>query len=208
MSRTRATGVLLFLAVPLVLVLLLRMPLGLPASVLAGIAIMATHGLVARPFMERHLAERCFWCGRDLPAGGLPAPFRSRSRTIAARACGLEHAERTAAFARIAAAGRAVAIVLIAIPVAVYVLNAVLAIGGREFLPLDAARLIFKVPVAAAVVTASFAWPLGARLDREPAIDVPPHNLSLLGIGWTLWVFRIVGLYWLGDAVWRAISRA
>jgi hypothetical protein len=27
--------------------------------------------------------------------------------------------------------------------------------------------------------------------------------LALLGIGRTLWVFRLVGAWWIADAVWR-----
>ena len=43
------------------------------------------------------------------------------------------------------------------------------------------------------------------RLTREPAIDLPSHNLSLLGVATTLWVFRIVGLFWLVQAAWNAL---
>lgn len=205
MSSTRLTGAFLFLFIPLVLVLYLRMPLGLAGSVPLGIVIMLAHRRIARPFMDRHLARRCFWCGCDLAGTGVPAPFRSRNETIDARACRVPHADRVLAFARMAAAGRAAGVVLIVLPVLVYLANALLTIVGRGFLPLDAARLVFKIPIALAVVTASFAWPLGSRLAREPAIDFAVHNLSLLGIRWTLWVFRIVGLFWLGQALWSAM---
>jgi hypothetical protein len=205
MSRTRLAGALLFLFIPLVLVLYLRMPLGIAGSVLPGIVIMLAHRRIARPFMDRHLADRCFWCGCDLPGTGVPAPFRSRRETIAARACSVGHANRVTAFARMTGATRPAGIVLIILPVLVYLANALLSIAGWGFLALDTARLVFKVPIALAVVTASFAWPLGSRLAREPAIDFPAHNLSLLGVRWTLWVFRIVGLFWLGQAVWNAM---
>jgi hypothetical protein len=204
MSPTRAAGALLFLFIPLVLVLFLRMPLGQPASILTGLVLMIAHPRFARPFMWRHLAERCFWCGRDLAAPGIPAPFRSGQRTVAAETCSRTHAARVTAFGRTMAAGRLAAFALIAIPVVVYLANALLTIVGWGFLPLDTARTMFKVPIALAVVTASFAWPLGFRLARDPTIDFPAHNLSLLGVGWTLQIFRIVGLWWLVDAAWRA----
>jgi len=160
---------------------------------------------VARPFMERHLGRRCFWCGRDLAGPGVPAPFRSRGETIEARACSGTHADRLIAFARTIAAGRLVVFLLIVLPVLIYLGNAILTVAGHGFLPLDTARAAFKIPIAVAVVTVSFAWPLGAKLSREPAIDVPAHNLSLLGVSWTLWVFRIVGLFWLSQAAWSAL---
>ena len=205
MSRTRLTGALFFLFIPLVLVLYLRMPLGLPGSVFLGMVLMFTHPLIARPFMNRHLARRCFWCGRDLSGPGVPAPFRSRRETIEARACSGTHADWLIAFARMVAALRLVVFLLIFLPVSIYLANALLTITGHGFLPLETARAAFKIPIAVAVVTLSFAWPLGSRLTREPAIDFPAHNLSLLGVAATLWVFRIVGLFWLGQALWNAL---
>jgi len=205
MSRTRLAGILLFLFVPTVLVLYLRMPFGLAPSVLSGIAIMLLHRRVARPFMDRHLSERCYWCGCDLSGPGVAAPFRAGRETIAARTCDQGHAAALVTFARSVAASRWILGTLILIPVAAYLGNAFLAMAGRAPLSFDAARWIFKVPIAVAVVGLSLGWPLGLSSDREPAIDFPAHNLSLLGVSWTLWVFRVVGLVWLVQAMWAAL---
>jgi hypothetical protein len=193
-------GLLLFLFIPLVLVLYLRMPLGLAPSILGGIAIMVAHRFVARPWMERHLAERCFWCGR----AGAPveAGFTSKGATIAARACTDDHRDDLHAFAHVVATAKPLLALLILVPVALYLLNALAAIAGKTIVPLEAAAWGFKIPIALAVVTLSFAWPLGRFLSREPAIDFPVHNLFLLGVNTTFWVFRIVGLFWLGQGVW------
>src|ERR1044071_840378 len=59
----RARGLLLFLPVPLVLALFTRLPLGVPASVALGTALMLTHRWYARPFALRHASARCLWCG-------------------------------------------------------------------------------------------------------------------------------------------------
>ena len=118
------TGVLLFLFIPLVLARYLRLPLGLPGSVVLGAAFMVAHRFVARPFMDRHLLRRCFWCGSDLSAPGVPAPFRSRGETIEARACSGTHADRLITFARIVAAARLVVFLLILLPVLIYLGNA------------------------------------------------------------------------------------
>jgi hypothetical protein len=207
MSRTRLAGILLFLFIPAVLVLYLRMPFGLAPSVLSGIAIMVLHRRVARPFMDRHLAARCFWCGCDLAGPGLATPFRSAKETIAARTCGVGHAGRLSAFARAVSAWRWILAASILIPVLAYLGNALLAMAERAPLSLDAARWMFKVPIAAAVVGLSLAWPLGRAFANDPAIDFPAHNLSLLGVSWTLWVFRVVGIVWLAQAfsaLWSA----
>jgi hypothetical protein len=107
----------------------------------------------------------------------------------------------------VVAAAKPALAVAIFVPLAAYLINALLAIGGRAPLSLDAARWVFKIPIAAAVVVLSFAWPYGRTMSREPAIDFPVHNLSLLGARWTLWVFRLVGLFWLGQALYEAIRR-
>ena len=193
-------GLLLFLFIPLVLVLYLRMPLGLAPSVLGGIAIMVAHRFVARPWMERHLADRCFWCGRT--GAPVEASFASKGTTIAARACTERHRDDLHAFGRTVATAKPALALLILVPVVLYLLNALTAIAGRTIVPIESAAWGFKIPIALAVVTLSFAWPLGRSSSRRPAIDFPVHNLFLLGVNTTFWVFRIVGLFWLGQGVW------
>jgi hypothetical protein len=196
----RAAGVLLFLFIPLVLVLYLRMPLGPAASLGLGVAIMIGHRFVARPWFLAHLADRCFWCGA--PRAGAASPFSSKGEAIAARACGEDHAGRILAFARLVARARLPLAILILVPVAAYLVNGLASVAGLPSVGWEAARWGFKVPIAAAVVTLSFAWPAGRRLTSPPAVDFPVHNLFLLGIGNTLWVFRVVGLWWLVEAAW------
>ena len=202
MSRVRLAGLLLFAFIPLVLVLFLRTPVGLAPSIVLGVAIMLGHRFVAAPFMRRHIGARCFWCGMDLAGPGVATPFRSLGEAIPARACTGEHAGHLEAFARVVAAVRPALVVLVLMPVAGYLVLAAAAIAGSTLVPLEAARWAFKIPIAAAVVALSFGWPLGRMLRRNPAIDLPAHNLSLLGVQWTLWIFRIVGLFWLGQGLW------
>ena len=209
MSSVRLTGALLFLPIPVVLALYLRRPLGLAPSIVLGVGIMVSHRFVARPFMDRGLSRRCYWCGRDLDGPGADASFVSRGEPVAARACDARHADDTIAFARAVGRARVPLAALIVLPVLVYLGIAVLAIVHRSPLAMDNAAWLFKVPVASAVVALSFLWPLGRRTDAPPSIDFPPHNLALLGVRNTLWIFRIVGLIWLGQAVLagaRAIS--
>lgn len=200
-----ARGVGLFLFIPIVLILYLRLPFGLAPSVLTGIAIMLGHRFLARPFMDRHLRSRCFWCGRAIEDEGLDAPFRSRGSVVAARVCSSVHGARIAAFARTVAAARPLLAAMILVPLAFYLVNALATIAGRPIVALDAARWWFKIPIATAVVALSFVWPAGARIDRPPSIDFPVHNLFLLGVRNTLWVFRLVGLWWLGDGLVRSM---
>ena len=45
------------------------------------------------------------------------------------------------------------------------------------------------------MVTASFTYPLAAE-RRPPAVPFPVHNFFLLGVRPLLWIFRIVGVWW------------
>ena len=206
MSRASLTGALLFLPIPVVLVLYLRRPLGLGPSIVLGVAIMFGHRFVARPFMDRWISRRCFWCGCLFEGAGVEAPFRSRNETIPARTCCTGHADDLNGFARAVSRGRHGLKALIVLPVFIYLGIALLTLAHASPIAIDGAVWLFKVPVAAAVVGLSFLWPLGRRVALPPAIDFPPHNLALLGVRNMLWIFRVVGLFWLAQAVWGAAS--
>lgn len=203
----RLQGALLFLFIPAVLMLYLRMPLGVAPSILIGITLMVGHRFLARPFLTRHLAERCFWCGRVLGVAALDVPFTSRGESVGAKACAERCRLRLDAFTRFTSAARPLLAALILAPVAIYLVNALGWIVGVAGIPAGAARWIFKAPIALAVVATSFAYPLGPRLGRASAVDFPVHNLFLLGVGNTLWVFRIVGLYWLAEGSFHLVRR-
>ncbi len=55
---------------PAVLFLFTQMPFGVVPSVAAGLGLMMTHPLYARPWALRHAPRRCLWCGGSLAAGG------------------------------------------------------------------------------------------------------------------------------------------
>jgi hypothetical protein len=59
------------------------------------------------------------------------------------------------------------------------------------------------VIVAATVVTASLGYLLVREPDARLRCPFPLHNLLLLGIRHTLWIFRVVGAWWLLNAVSR-----
>jgi len=201
------SGLFLFLFIPAVLALYLAMPLGPAASLALGVSIMVGHGFLARPYLRRHLDRRCFWCSGPAKADAREASFRSRGSVVRARACSPLCAERILSFARVVSAWRPILLALVVAPVALYLVNGATVVVWGRGVSFEAARWGFKVPIAAAVVGLSFAWPSGRAMRRDPAIDFPPHNLFLLGIGNTLWVFRIVGLWWLLSALWAALPR-
>jgi hypothetical protein len=207
--RLRSTGLLLFLFIPVVLVLLLVQPLGPLPSLLLAIVLMLGHRFVAQPFSERHRLERCLWCGRDVPAGiGEPVPVvRPNGRVVEYQTC--SPAERSCAgrwlgLHRLATDNALLIRLAIVLPLLnLLLVDLALSFLGRSWMSHEVASLVFRGVIALAVVSISFLYlrrrpqPGGEWIAPAKRFPFPPHNLSLLGAGWTLWIFRIVGVWWL-----------
>ena len=203
-----ATGVLLFLFIPLVLFLYVRHPEPVALSLAAGVLLMLGHRFLARPFMERVLPVRCVWCGRVLPpaAGAEPRGetatlgLRKGERTLAARCC-TRHKEPAARFFSFLQTWRWPLRLGIFVPL-LFLLVALAAHAAGQPAPVPLATTWFKLIVGVTVNLAAFGY-LAARLGREPVpVPFPVHNFFLLGVRALLWVFRLVGIWW----IWQGLS--
>ncbi len=206
---TRALGLLLFLPVPLVLWLFTRAPVGVPGSMGLGIVLMVTHRLYARPFALRHAPVRCLWCGGAARAGPR-LEVRDPLGAMTWRACGAEHAERSArllgwadAHARSLQAG-ILGTLLSFLPLSLA--------ADRGYLDgathLDAVNL-FRFVIAVCVLTLALRFGSAA----PPALDqlrapFPLHLQALIGSAAVLWLFRLVGSWWLVLAAFHVLRRA
>ncbi len=194
--RLMIHGALLFLFIPLVLFLYLRQPLGPAPSILVGLAIMFGHRFVAAPWMARHATERCLWCGR---AGRMDHLFEvvasGQVRSVAA--CSQRHRNDAARFLTFVARWRAPIALGIFGPLLVLLVGSLAVAAGRPFLAPAWNVWQFRTLVAITVVLTSLAY----RVVVGPADPLrsafPLHNLFLLGIRNTLWIFRLVGAWWL-----------
>ncbi len=199
-------GVLLFLFIPLVLVLLVRQPLGPGWSVGLGLVVMGSHRFVAAPWMAKFADLRCLWCGR-VGATGVPLSVEASGRAWTMRACSTRHAASIVRFLRFLDRCRVFIAAGIFPPLVVLIVDSLAAAAGHPLLPPGAGALQFRVIVAFTVVTASVAY---RRESADPGLAAlccpfPLHNLFLLGIGKTLWVFRLVGAWWLADGAVRLL---
>jgi hypothetical protein len=197
--RLALHGLLLFLFIPLVLVLYLRQPLGPVRSILVGLLIMFGHRFLAAPWMERHATERCLWCGRGLRARNGVRTFevhtRGGQRTCAA--CNDAHFDLAGRFLTFVWRHRPPIAAGIFVPLVVLLVASLALAAGHPLLPQEWNTWQFKTIVALTVVLTSLAYRTVSHPDMTLRTPFPLHNLFLLGIRNTLWVFRLVGAWWL-----------
>jgi hypothetical protein len=198
-------GVLLFLFIPLVLFLLVRQPAGPGWSVAIGLAIMFGHRFLAAPWMAKFADVRCLWCGRV--GAGRTLPVVASGRTWQMTACSDSHGMQVTRFLGFVFRFRASIGLGIFLPLAWLVVASLAAAAGWPLLPHATNALAFRVVVAATVVAASIAPFAFAFAAPAPPLrcPFPLHNLFLLGIRNVLWVFRIIGAWWLIDGLLRLV---
>ncbi len=224
--RITLQGLLLFLFIPLVLVLFLRQPIGPGLSVLLGLLLMFGHRFVAGPWARRHALDRCAWCGgaaklevRATSEGGQaklelrPTPESRQAIEVEAGggtwrlvACSEGHRASVARFLTFARRAHLPIAAGIFVPLVVLLAATLAGAAGWPILSHDTTALQFRVIVAVTVVSASLGYLLVREPDERLRFPFPLHNLLLLGIRQTLWVFRIVGAWWILDGIRRVGS--
>ncbi len=217
--KTRLAGILLFLPVPLVLWLFTRMPFGVVPSLAAGILLMGTHRLYARPFALRRAPQRCLWCGGSVAGTAEPAFLvEEPGARTGWRACRAAHFGSVRAVLGWAHRRKHVLRIGILGAVAVFLASALLA----EFhvlgpiVPQDASAF-FRAVVALLVLPLGWLGPragpsvgpsVGPSPKNEPLrAPFPVHIQALVGTVIVIWLFRLVGILWLVQAAAYAVGR-
>jgi hypothetical protein len=211
--RLTIQGASLFLFIPLVLFLYLRQPLGPVPSIVVGLVIMFGHRFAAAPWMARHATERCLWCGRHLQPEPMVAQdfcpaihVMSAGREQRMAACSPRHRDDAGRFLTFVARCRAPIAIGIFVPLLILLLGTLVVAAGHPLLAQQWNAWQFKTIVALTVVTTSLAYHT-VRYPVEPLRSpFPLHNLFLLGIRNTLWVFRLVGAWWLVAGILQVLD--
>jgi hypothetical protein len=192
--RLQATGVLLFLFIPLVLFLFVRHPEPVGLSLVAGVALMVGHRFLARPYMARALAGKCLWCNRALPAESETLELQTAAGPLTARCCP-GHRTPAARFFALAFAWRLVLRIGIFLPLLLLLGGLALTAAGRT-VPLPAITALFQLVVGLTVNVAALG-PFVGKVRERTAVPFPVHNFFLLGVRNLLWIFRLVGIWWI-----------
>ena len=193
--KVQAAGVLLFLFIPVVLFLYVRHPEPIAASLVAGVVLMVGHRLLARPYMERVLPVKCVWCNRVPPAEGGEA---LELRSIQARCCP-GHRQPAAKFFSFLDSWRWVLRAGIFLPLLLLLVTLAAAAFGVEP-PVEEIIAFFKLAIGITVNLAAFGY-LFVQGRSPVAVPFPVHNFFLLGVRNLLWVFRLVGIWW----IWQGL---
>jgi hypothetical protein len=192
--RLQLAGVFLFLFIPLVLFLFVRHPRPVGLSLAAGVLLMVGHRFLARPYMARALAAKCLWCNRALPATSESLELATGAGPLSARCCP-GHREPAARFFAFADAWKLPLRAGIFLPLLLLLGSLAAAALGRA-VPLPSITALFQLVVGVTVNLAALGPWLGRPVERA-AVPFPVHNFFLLGVRNLLWIFRLVGIWWI-----------
>jgi hypothetical protein len=194
-------GVLLFLFIPLVLFLFVRHPEPVGLSLAAGVALMIVHRFLARRYLARVMPWKCVWCNRMLAEGpaGSTLELLSGGRTLRARCCP-EHRKPASKFFTFLHAWRWPLRLGIFVPL-LFLLTALAASAAGQPAPVVLSTAWFKLVVGVTVNVAALGY-FASREQPPLSVPFPIHNFFLLGVRNLLWVFRLVGLWW----IWQGLA--
>ena len=203
-------GVVLFLFIPAVLYLFVAHPAPVGASVAAGLLLMIGHRFLARPYMLAARPYKCVWCNRvfDEGAGAGRVPHRAVELAQGGDAPPLEllacaaHVERTRRFFAFVDRCRQPLRLGIGLPLGL-LLGSLVAYSAGIGDWTERATALFRLSVGLSVQLAALGPWLGAPREQSAAA-FPVHNFYLLGVGAILWIFRLVGIWWIvaGGSYW------
>ena len=208
--RATVLGVVLFLFIPLVLYLFVAHPSPVAGSLAAGLVLMAGHRFLARPFMLATRPYKCVWCNRffDESAGGDRSPARAVELAQGGALPALElltcpaHVEPTRRFFAFVELCRQPLRIGIGLPLGL-LLGSLVALSAGLGDWTESATALFRLSVGLSVHLAALGPWLGAPREQSRAA-FPVHNFYLLGIRAILWIFRLVGVWWIvaGGSYW------
>jgi hypothetical protein len=193
-------GVALFLFIPAVLFLFVVHPAPVAGSFALGAALMVGHRFLAGPYFRAIRETNCAWCHRAFGVARPPAhalDLAAGGETLALFACPA-HVEPTRRFFDFLDRARWPLRIGIALPLGLLV-AALLAASFGHADDLEPATELFRFAVGLTVQFAALGPWAGAPAPTATAA-FPVHNVYLLGVRAILWIFRLVGLWWIVSA--------
>jgi hypothetical protein len=169
---------------------------------------MLGHRFIARPFMMKHGESRCIWSGEPLPEKKALFHITDGKDKVILYGTNLKNKENALRFFNFLYKFRFIIKPAILLTLLWYLVSVIMYQSSNKliYLSLDSLILIFKMIIAFTVVSVSILYRFGKYDDNVKSI-FPVHNLSLLGIFWTLWIFRVVGAFWIAEGILNIIGK-
>lgn len=199
MDTLRLQGILLFLFIPVVLGLFVLHPEPIAGSLAAGVLLMVGHRFLARPYMLRALPRKCLWCNGLLaqdtgPGRAVEIPLETAGGPLGARACA-DHAAPLRKYLTCLDDKRWFLRLGIFVPL-LALLGCLMLAALHRNPPLEEVTALFRLVVGITVNIAAvgYLW----QSPRSPTtVPFPAHNFTLLGVRNLIWIFRLVGVWWI-----------
>lgn len=191
-----ALGWCLFLFIPFVLFLFVQHPRPIALSLIFGVAIMFGHKFLARPYMRQVREKKCLWCNRTLGDLEFHTIFLKNmgKETLETRFC-THHKAFGAKFFNFTYMQRHILRMGIFFPLTALLGAMMFAVFGYEKI-LEPLTFFFKLCVGLSVNWAAFGYLLTRDKGDSAQTVFPLHNFYLIGIRNILWLFRVIGVYW------------
>ena len=195
--RVYMEGVALFLFIPLTLFIMLVFPLGILLSLLTAIALIGSHRFIARPYMMKNKEHKCLWCNM-IPEKMVHSTIivKEGQKELTFNACQEKCQQEIIKFFSFTGNYGQWIKWCIIIPLFLYIVGSLLLLSGFYHWDIKWNKVFFKGIIAFCVIVISIVYKIKTK-SKELSFPLPIHNLLLLGIRNTLWIFRIVGVWWL-----------
>ncbi len=190
----RTVGLVLFLFIPVVLYCFVAQPEPLGWSLAVGLVLMFGHRFLAVPYMQRVAPHMCIWCQRWWHDSARMAVLHLHNVPTPIRTCP-HHRSPTARFFALIWKWRRGLQLGIFVPLGILLVSiALAAFGGPDWRSVTTPA--FKLIIGGVVNAAALGY-LWETVPPAIGASFPMHNFYLIGIRNILWVFRIVGIFWI-----------
>ena len=209
-TAEKILGFALFAFIPVVLYLFVAHPEPLWGSLAAGVGLMLGHRFLARPYMGRVRERKCLWCNRMPPSGAggdqggaAEIPLATGAGLVRARTCPAHRlpAARFLGFVHTLRMplrlGIFLPLLVLLVALGAAAAGAFEAAAGSVWV--RGATAAFQLVVGITVSAAAWGF-VGARVPvpgEEIPVPFPAHNFFLLGLRTLVWIFRLVGAWWI-----------
>ncbi len=147
--------------------------------------------------MNKYKHLKCLWCGKTFEKPPVVMGIDGVSFSV----CSEKHRDLVLKFCLFVDKFKIPVSLGIFLPLIFYVITTSLIPFGIEVLTIPWERFVFRFFIALTVVSVSFLYRMQDIKDTEISFPFPVHNLFLLGIRSILWIFRIMGIWWIAGSV-------